>query len=130
MTKLSKVTEKKDLILEKLQNGKPLTQICREDGYPSISQVYSEIRQNSSFANDIAQARKVGAQTYLDAMIEELESANNKNIYIIREKLQHYRWMASKLLPNIYGDKQEIKQDTKIEITWNTPEEIKTVDVD
>lgn len=113
-----------------MQNGKPLTQICREDGYPSISQVYSEIRQNSSFANDIAQARKVGAQTYLDAMIEELESANNKNIYIIREKLQHYRWMASKLLPNIYGDKQEIKQDTKIEITWNTPEEIKTVDVD
>lgn len=116
------------MIIEKLQNGKPLTQICREKDYPSIHQVYSEIRKNKDFANEIAQARKVGAQTYLDAMIEELENANNKNIYIIKEKLHHYRWMASKLLPNIYGDKQEIKQDTKIEITWNTPEEIKTVD--
>ena len=116
------------MIIEKLQNGKPLTQICRDKDYPSISQVYQEIRTNKDFANEISQARKVGAQTYLDAMIEELENANNKNIYIIKEKLHHYRWMASKLLPGIYGDKQEIKQDTKIEITWNTPEEIKTVE--
>lgn len=127
---MTKVIQKKDLIIEKLQNGKPLTQICRDKDYPSISQVYQEIRTNKDFANEISQARKVGAQTYLDAMIEELENANNKNIYIIKEKLHHYRWMASKLLPGIYGDKQEIKQDTKIEITWNTPEEIKTVEAE
>lgn len=127
---MTKVIQKKDLIIEKLQNGKPLTQICRDKDYPSISQVYQEIRINKDFANEINQARKVGAQTYLDAMIEELENANNKNIYIIKEKLHHYRWMASKLLPGIYGDKQEIKQDTKIEITWNTPEDIKTVEAE
>ena len=31
------------------------------------------------------------------------------------------RWMASKLIP-IYGKKTQITQDTKIEITWNTPD--------
>ena len=127
---MANVIQKKDLIIEKLQNGKPLTQICKDKDYPSISQVYSEIRKNKDFANEIAQARKVGAQTYLDAMIEELENANNKNIYIIKEKLHHYRWLATKLLPSIYGDKQEIKQDTKIEITWNVPEETKTIEAE
>jgi hypothetical protein len=32
------------------------------------------------------------------------------------------RWMASKLIP-IYGEKQQIIQDTKVEITWNVPEQ-------
>ena len=73
-------------------------------------------------------ARKIAAQTYLDKMIEELEFADNKNIAIVREKLHHYRWMASKLI-GIYGDKQEIKQDTNIQITWSNSdqEEIKDV---
>ena len=35
------------------------------------------------------------------------------------------RWLASKLL-SIYGDKQEIKQDTNISITWNVPDQDKT----
>ena len=41
---------------------------------------------------------------------------------IVREKVQLAKWLASKLIP-IYGDKQEIKQETKIEITWTKPEE-------
>ena len=56
-------------------------------------------------------------------MITELENADNKNIMVVREKLHHYRWLASKLLP-IYGDKQQIVQDTKIEISWQKPEKV------
>ena len=66
--------------------------------------------QNKEFAASIANARKQGCQTYLDNMIEELEHADNKNIMVVREKLHHYRWLASKLLP-MYGDKQEIIQE-------------------
>ena len=46
---------------------------------------------------------------------------------VVREKVQLSKWMASKLIP-IYGDKQEIKQETKIEIQWSTPDN-KVVDV-
>jgi len=42
---------------------------------------------------------------------------------LVREKLHHYRWLASKLLPSLYGDKQEIIQDTKVQITWEQPEQ-------
>ena len=51
--------------------------------------------------------------------MDELEHADNRNIMIVREKVQLAKWLASKLIP-VYGDKQEIKQETKIEIAWST----------
>ena len=103
-------------------NGTPLTQICEKSGSQSLSKVYDWIRTDKAFADKILLARRIAAQTYLDKMITELESADNKNIMIIKEKLHHYRWMASKLI-GIYGDKQEVKVDQKIEITWNADED-------
>ena len=58
-------------------------------------------------------------------MITELETADNKSIAVTREKLIHYRWMASKLVA-IYGDKQQVEIDQKVEITWNDPDVDKT----
>jgi len=88
---------------------------------PSLSKVYKWIATDKSFADKIKTARQIGAQTYIDKCIEELDTADNRNIQILREKLQMCRWLASKLI-SIYGDKQEIKTDTKIEVTWNMPE--------
>ena len=117
-----------------LMNGKPLTQICKMEGSPSLSKVYDWISEDKEFANKIMISRRVGSQTYLDRMIEELENADSKNIMIIREKLHHYRWLASKLLGQIYGDKKEVQVDQKIEISWSSDaqdrtyeDEIKTV---
>ena len=108
-------------IIRLLMNGTPLTQICSKEGSPSLSKVYSWIQENKDFASKIVTARKIAAQTYLDRMITELENANSKDIGLLRERLQHFRWMASKLIP-LYGDKQQVNVDQKIEITWNTDE--------
>ena len=91
-----------------LMNGLPLTQICQKPGSPSLSKVYEWIRTNKEFADKILTARKIAAQTYLDRMITELESADNSNIGVLKEKLQHYRWLSSKLIA-IYGDKDHGK---------------------
>ena len=105
-----------------LMNGTPLTTICQNKDAPSLSKVYDWIRSDKEFAERILTARKIAAQTYLDKMIEELETADNKSIAVTREKLIHYRWMASKLVA-IYGDKQQVEVDQKIEITWNNSED-------
>jgi adenylate kinase family enzyme len=105
-----------------LMNGTPLTTICQTKGSPSLSKVYEWIRNDKEFAAKIILSRRIAAQTYLDRMITELENADNKNIMVIREKLHHYRWMASKLI-SIYGDKQQVNVDQKIEITWNQDED-------
>ena len=109
-----------------LMNGKPLTQICKMEGSPSLSKVYDWISEDKEFANQIMISRRIGSQTYLDRMIEELEQADNKNIMVIREKLHHYRWLASKLLGQIYGDEKRIAVDQKIEISWSSDGHDKT----
>ena len=108
-----------------LMNGTSLVAICQTKGSPSLSKVYDWMRTNKEFSNKIMNARKIAAQTYLDKMIIELENADAKNIAVTREKLIHYRWLSSKLI-GIYGDKQQVEVDQKIEITWNNPDVDKT----
>ena len=128
MTKKLELTSQISSDIERmLMNGTPLTQICEKPGSPSLSKVYEWIRTDKEFADKILLARRIAAQTYLDRMISELESADNKNIMIIREKLHHYRWMASKLI-GIYGDKQQVNVDQKVEIKWS--DEDKTFESD
>ena len=105
-------------IIRLLMNGTPLTQICSKEGSPSLSKIYSWIQTNKEFADKIVTSRRIACQTYLDRMITELENANSKDIGLLRERLQHFRWMASKLIP-LYGDKQQVNVDTKIEIKWS-----------
>ena len=105
-----------------LMNGTSLVAICQTKGSPSLSKVYDWMRTDKDFSNKIMNARKIAAQTYLDKMITELESADNKSIAVTREKLIHYRWMASKLVA-VYGDKQQVEVDSKIEITWNASDD-------
>ena len=109
--------------------GTPLTKICKDKDQPSLSTVYKWIAKHKDFASKLLTARRIGCQTYLDKMIEELETADNKSIMVVREKLHHYRWLSSKLLPNLYGDKQEVIQDTKVTIEWKQPD-IQVVDAD
>ena len=52
-------------------------------------------------------------------MIDELENCTYKDAYLVNLKLQHYRWLASKLLGQIYGDEKRIAVDQKIEISWS-----------
>ena len=127
--KLELTSQVSDDIERMLMNGTPLTSICQTKGSPSLSKVYDWIRSDKEFAAKILQARRVAAQTYLDKMIEELETADNKSIMVVREKLHHYRWLSSKLLPNLYGDKQEVIQDTKVTIEWKQPD-LQVVDAD
>ena len=125
MTKALQITtEITNQICEKLMSGVPLTRICEAKDLPSLSTVHRLINKDPSFAKQIIQARKVGCQFYLDKMIDELETVSNKDVGIVREKLHHYRWLASKLLRSLFGDKQEVIQDTKITIQWQQPEKI------
>ena len=109
-------------ICQELMNGIPLARIAKDKDMPSLTRIYKQISKDKEFSNRIQECRRIGAQSYIDKAMDELEHADNRNIMIVREKVQLAKWLASKLIP-IYGDKQEIKQETKIEITWTKPEE-------
>ena len=119
MTKQLPITSEisKDIVI-KLTEGTPLTTICQAKDLPSLSRVYKEIQNNKAFAQEVMDARRVGCQGYLDKMIIELETADSKNIMVLREKLHHYRWLASKLIA-VYGERKEVAVDQRIEISWS-----------
>ena len=118
MKSLELTSELTDQICQELMIGQHLTKICSRKELPSLATINRWITKHPSFAKQITNARRVGCQYYLDKMIEELETMSAKDVGIVREKLHHYRWLSSKLLPNLYGDKQEVIQDTKITIKW------------
>ena len=138
MTKELVITESlTSKICQELMNGVPLARLARAKEYPSLTRIYKQIMKDKGFANKITEARKFGAQTYIEKAMDELETADNRNIMVVREKVQLAKWIASKLIP-VYGDKQEIKQETKIEIAWNnnkdnvvdvTPDEVGITDL-
>ena len=105
-------------ICNELMNGMPLARLAKQKDMPSLTRIYKEIAKDKNFLARINEARRIGAQTYIENAMSELETADNRNIMVVREKVQLAKWMASKLIP-IYGDKQEIKQETKIEIAWS-----------
>jgi len=100
-------------------NGIPLARISKDKDMPGLTRIYKEIANNKKFSEQIQECRRIGAQSYIEKAMDELEHADNRNIMIVREKVQLAKWLASKLIP-VYGDKQEIKQETKIEIAWST----------
>ncbi len=114
-------------ICQELMLGTPLARLARSKEMPSLTRIYKQIMKDKSFSNKINEARRVGAQTYIENAMDQLETADNRNIMVIREKVQLAKWIASKLIP-MYGDKTEIKQDTSITIQWSTPDN-KVVDV-
>ena len=123
MTKELVITEQlTSKICQELMNGVPLARLARSKDYPSLTRIYKQIMKDKGFANKITEARKFGAQTYIEKAMDELETADNRNIMVVREKVQLAKWIASKLIP-VYGDKQEIKQDTNITIQWSTKDD-------
>ena len=114
-------------ICQELMLGTPLARLARSKEMPSLTRIYKQIMKDKSFSNKINEARRVGAQTYIENAMDQLETADNRNIMVIREKVQLAKWIASKLIP-MYGDKTEIKQDTNITIQWTNPDN-KVVDV-
>ena len=122
MTKELVITDKiSSKICQDLMLGIPLSRIAKTKDMPSLTRIYKQIAKDKSFSNRINECRRIGAQSYIEKAMDELEHCDNRNIMIVREKVQLAKWLASKLIP-IYGDKSEIKQETKIEIQWNIPD--------
>ena len=112
-------------IIERIELGEPLTKICKDKSMPSLSVFYRYMRNDEKLQNKIRQARETGCFTIIDKINEDLETPqDNQHMMWVRERLAMGRWLASKLASGVFGDKikQEVKQDSKLIIEWNIPE--------
>jgi hypothetical protein len=97
-------------ICRRLLEGTPLKIICREEGMPSESTVRLWVLDDvEGFAALYARARLVGYHTMADDLIEIADNPEADAAAVNRDRLKvdTRKWLLSKALPKIYGDKLE-----------------------
>jgi hypothetical protein len=121
-------------ICELLAEGWTLRQVCSEPGMPSKATVLRWTQGEGPFADHYARAREVGYHSMADELIEIAD--DGRNDWIEREgrggqtyialndeavarskmRIDTRKWLLSKALPKIYGDKHDISLDAKLDI--------------
>ncbi len=110
-----------DRICERLADGESLRRICRDDGYPDKATVFRWLGVNPTFRDQYARSREAQADALFDEILDIADDGTNDTYIddngkprvdqdvIARSRLRVdvRKWMAGKLRPKVYGEKQD-----------------------
>jgi hypothetical protein len=113
-----------DVICSRLADGESLRAICRDDGLPDERTVRGWARDaDHVFFPQYARAREIAYHAMADDLLEiaddstgDLDADGKVNAdHIARSRLRvdTRKWMLSKMLPKVYGDKIVHQGDTE-----------------
>ena len=110
-------------MLDRLSDGENLLQICRDDHMPSESYVRKRALQDTEFGARYRFAREIGYARMADEILEIADApVTNDDMQQRRLRIDTRKWLLSKVLPKIYGDRvqadPEIERTDKVEITF------------
>lgn len=108
-----------DLICEQLAEGKSLREVCRQEGMPPESTVRLwALDDREGFTAQYETARQIGYHSMADEVLEISDdgtndwmerngevSLNGEALGRSRLRVDTRKWMLSKVLPKVYGDK-------------------------
>ena len=111
-----------DKICERLASGESLVRVCKDPDMPGLSTVFRWLADNESFRDNYARAREVQADVLADEILDIADDGINDSYtddeggertnydVIARSKLRvdARKWIASKLLPKKYGERQQV----------------------
>jgi hypothetical protein len=107
-----------DEICDRLADGEPLNVICKTPGMPVPSAIRKWALDRADFGARYARAKSIGYERLADEVIAIGDAPIIHNGHPDNALVQHARlmsdnrkWLLSKVLPKIYGDKVEISGD-------------------
>lgn len=121
-------------ICELIANGKTIKQISMMDGMPHPSNVYRWLAKHEEFREMYARAKEQQIEVLVDEMIaiaddcrrdvevrtdkngNEYEVTNNEVVQRAKLMIDTRKWLAAKLMPRKYGDRQTIEHEGNITI--------------
>lgn len=114
--------------IQRLANGKPLVNVCREMGVPR-STLYYVINNDSDLLDMLARAREEYAEARVCEMQEIAETV--EDVGRARLMCDNIKWEAARMAPKKYGDKIQnehtgkdggpIEQAVTISVTFHEP---------
>ena len=94
-------------ICARLAEGESLNGICKDEHMPPESTVRTWVLDNrEGFAANYARAREIGYLKMADEIIEIADGVDPKSDRD-RLRVEARKWIVSKVLPKVYGDKVE-----------------------
>lgn len=126
-------------IFKRIANGESLRKICEDDWLPGRETVRKRLMDDADFVGRYAQARVDQADKIVDEILEIADDATNdwmeangedavgyklNGEHVQRSKLRidARKWLAGKLAPKVYGERQAV------ELTGKDGGPIQTVD--
>ena len=111
-----------DAICGRMETGESLRSICRDDAFPTLGAVIKWLANdaNKSFRLQYAHSRQVGLEVMADEVlnIADQEPVKTTDGKIDNAGVQHQRlrvdtrkWILSKQLPKVYGDRTILAGD-------------------
>lgn len=112
-----------NLILQKIFEGKRLSQVANMDGMPNIRTIYSWLRTNQEFALEYEEALKVKGLYAFDA-IEEIADlaryAHKDEVPGLKTSLDAYKFIAERSDRSRYGPPTSSQGSSGVTIQINT----------
>lgn len=107
-----------DTICRRIVNGESLKRICQDEVMPNVVTVLRWVRANDEFCNQYALAKQEQAEALADEIVSIADTADKDTANAVKVKVDARKWVAAKLLPKKYGEKQQI--DMSVEATVRT----------
>lgn len=118
------------MVCHRIANGESLNRICRDEGYPNKSSVLQWVDDDKDGAHSqYAQARLKQAQHWADEIADIADDGSQDIIdvdgkvtknreFSERSKLRvdTRKWLLSKVLPKVYGEKLDLKHEGQISL--------------
>lgn len=115
-------------ICERISLGESLRSICRDEKMPAQSTVFRWLSQDAAFSEQYARAKEESADTLADEILEIADDATNdwmerhgdgdagwiangEHIQRSRLRVDARKWVAAKLKPKKYGERQTIEHE-------------------
>lgn len=114
-----------DRIADELMKGRTLIDICRSADMPNEATVRQwALQPDHDFYPKYSRAREIGFCRMAEELLHICDETTNENWQRDRLRYDARKWLLSKALPKIYGDKVEVsgKDGGPIQISWIKPD--------
>jgi hypothetical protein len=126
----SYTTEEGDALCEWITNGHSLSSWCRQTGRSAFV-VYGWMRTQPDFARRYAQAHEDRTDTMADDLLEIADQTEGTDsiaaVQAAKLRIETRKWIASKLKPQKYGEKQLVETSGQVTFQLGVPN--RTIDI-
>jgi hypothetical protein len=120
-----------EIICQRLADGESLNKICKDDGFPSESAVRAwNLDDLHGFSAKYTRARSIGYELLADEILAISDDGLNDTykddngrtkvdrdiIDRSRLRVDSRKWMLSKMLPKVYGDRLGLEHSGEINV--------------